>query len=96
MPTPQKLRRVADRAKALEEIVAKMEEATAKMEEDHKAQIDELEARVRDTSQEDKQVRVEAFRLASAQMQSRIDDALSVLDDATSTWSELDEPLEKV
>ena len=38
-----------------------MEEATAKMEEYHKAQIDELEARVRETSQADKQVRVEAF-----------------------------------
>ena len=29
-------------------------------------------------------------------MKSRIDDALSVLADATSTWSELDAPLEKV
>ena len=29
-------------------------------------------------------------------MKSRIDDALSVLADATNTWSELDEPPEKV
>ena len=42
-----------------------MEEAKAKMEEDHQAQIKELEARARDTSQENKQVRVEAFRLVS-------------------------------
>ena len=45
LPILQKVRRVADRAKALEETVAKMEEAMAKMEEDHRAQIDELEAR---------------------------------------------------
>ena len=96
LPLLQKVRRVADRAKALEETVARMEEATAKMEEDHKAQIDELEARARDTSQADKQARVEAFRLASAQMQSPIDDALSVLNDATDTWSDLDQPPEKV
>ena len=76
--------------------MARMEEATTKMEEDHKVQIDELEARARDTSQADKQARVEAFRLASAQMQSRIDDALSVLNDATNTWLDLDQPPEKV
>ena len=64
--------------------------------EDHKAQIDELEARVRDTSQEDKQARVEAFRLIYAQMQSRIDDALSVLNDVTNTWSDLDQLPEKI
>ena len=68
LPLPQKVRRVADRAKALEETVARIEEATTNMEEDHRAQIDELEAHARDTSQEDKQARVEAFRLASTQM----------------------------
>ena len=37
LPLTQKVRRIADRAKALEEIVTKMEE-------DHKVQIAELEA----------------------------------------------------
>ena len=54
----QKVGRVADRAKALEEIVIKMEE-------DHKAQIAELEARPTGTPQADKEARVEAFRLTS-------------------------------
>ena len=44
LPLPQKVRRVADRAKALEETVTRMEEIVAKMEEDHKAQIAELDA----------------------------------------------------
>ena len=67
-----------------------------KMEEYHKAQIAELEARPPGTPQEDKEARVEAFRLTSAQMQYHIDDALSVLVDVTKTWSELDEPPKKV
>ena len=66
------------------------------MEEDHKAQIAELEARAPGTPQEDKEARVEAFRLISAQMKSRIDDAQSVLADAMNTWSELDEHPERV
>ena len=37
LPLPQKVRRVADRAKALEEIVTRMEETVAKMQEYHKA-----------------------------------------------------------
>ena len=45
------------------------------MEEDHKAQIAELEARTPGTPQADKEARVEAFRLISAQMKSCIDDA---------------------
>ena len=73
-----------------------MEETVAKMEEDHKAQIVELEARPPGTPQADKEARVEAFRLTSAQIKSRIDDALSVLADVMNTWSELDEPPEKV
>ena len=76
--------------------MTRMEETVAKMEEDHKVQIAELEARALGTPQEDKEARVEAFRLTSTQMKSRIDDALSVLADATNTWSELDEPPEKV
>ena len=37
LPISQKVRRVADKAKVLEETVTKMEETVAKMEEDHKA-----------------------------------------------------------
>ena len=37
LPLPQKVRRVADRAKALEETVTRMEEIVAKMEEYHRA-----------------------------------------------------------
>ena len=43
LPLPQKVRRVADRAKALEEKVTSMEETVAKMEEGHKSQIVELD-----------------------------------------------------
>ena len=43
-----------------------------------------------------KEARVEAFRLTSAQMKYCIDDALPVLANATNTWLELDEPLEKL
>ena len=39
---------------------------------------------------------MEAFRLTSAQMQSRIDEARVVLTNAMNTWDELDEPPEKV
>ena len=61
------------------------------MEEDHKAQIAELEARPPGTPEADKQARAQAFRLASTQMKSRIDDVESLLANATKTWSELDE-----
>ena len=50
MPLTQKVRRIADRAKALEETVVKMEE-------DHKAQIAELEARAPGTPDADKEAR---------------------------------------
>ena len=89
MPLIQKVRRVADRAKALEETVTKMEE-------DHKAQIVELKVRAPSTPQEDKEARAEAFRLMVTQMKSRIDDTQSLLDEATKTWSELEEPLERL
>ena len=56
LPVPQKLRRVADRAKALEETVVRMDEVVARMKADHEVQIIELEARVRDTSQVDQKV----------------------------------------
>ena len=96
LPTPQKLRRVADRAKDLEEIVTKMEETVAKMEGDHRAQIAELEAQAPGTPHIDKEARIEAFRLTSAQMKSRIDEALSILTEVTNTWAELDAPPKKV
>ena len=76
--------------------MTRMEETVAKMEEDHKAQIAELEARAPGTPQADKEARVEAFRLTSTQMKYCIDNVLSVLADSTNTWSELDEPPEKV
>ena len=53
LPVPQKLRRVADRAKALEETMARMDEEVEKMKADHEVQIAELEARIQDTSQAD-------------------------------------------
>ena len=84
LPITQKVRRIVDREKALEETMVKMEE-------DYRAQITELEARAPGTPQADKEARAEAFRLASTQMKSRIDDARSLLADATKTWSELDE-----
>ena len=77
-----------------------MKETTAKMEEDYKAQIaeleTELEARPSGTPHADKEARIEAFQLTSAQMKSRIDEALSVLTEVTNTWAELDAPPKKV
>ena len=61
------------------------------MEEDHRAQISKLEAQAPGIPQEDKEVREKAFRLASTQMKSHIDDAEWLLADATKTWMELDE-----
>ena len=84
LPLTQKGRRIEDRAKALEETVAKMEE-------DHKVHIAELEARAPGTPEEDKEAWTQAFRITSTQMKCCIDDAESLLADATKTWSELDE-----
>ena len=94
--TSQKLRKVANRAKALEDTVVKMDEEVARMKADHDTHITELEARARDTSQEEQRARIEAFRLTAAQMQSCINEATSVLTDAMSAWSELDEPPQRV
>ena len=58
LPLTQKLRRIIDRAKALEETMVKMEE-------DHKTQIAELEARAPGTPEADKEARAHAFRLTS-------------------------------
>ena len=96
LPVSQKLRRVVDRAKALGETVARMDEEVEKMKADHEVQITELEARVWDTSQTDQKVRAESLRLTTEQMQYRIDEAQLVITDATNTWAELDELLEKV
>ena len=68
-----------------------MEEIVVKMEEDHKAQIAELEARAPSTPEADKEARAQAFRITSTQMKCRIDDADSLLADATNIWSELEE-----
>ena len=95
LPVSQKLRKVVDRAKALEETIAQLEETLAKREDDHKAQIAELEARPPGTPPAEKEARIEALRLTSTHMKSRINDALLVLADATSTWSELDAPPRK-
>ena len=91
LPTPQKLRRVADREKALEETVVRMDEEVARLKSEHEVQIADLEARIRDTLEADQKERVEAFRLTSAQVKSRIEEAVSVLKEATDTWVELDE-----
>ena len=80
----QKVRRIADRPKALEETVVKMEE-------DHRAQIVELEDRALGTPQVDKEVREEAFRLASTYMKSCIDGVHSLLAEVMKTWLELNE-----
>jgi len=73
-----------------------MDEEVARMKADHDAHIAELEARAWDTSQAEQKARIEAFRLTAAQMQSRINEATSVLTDAMSAWSELDEPPQRV
>ena len=84
LPLPQKVRRIVDRAKALEETMVKKEE-------DHKVYTAELEARAPSTLDADKESRAQAFRITSTQMKCRIYDAESLLDDATKTWSELEE-----
>ena len=52
------------------------------MEEDHKARIIELEARTPGTLPAEKKTRVEAFRVASTQMQCRVEEAQKMLSDA--------------
>ena len=84
MHLPKKVRRIADREKALEETMAKMEE-------DHKAQIAELEARAPGMPEVDKEARAQAFRHTSTQIKCCIDYAESLLADATKTWLELEE-----
>ena len=61
MPLTQKVRRVTNKAKDLEETVTKMEE-------DHKVQIVELEARAPGTPEVDKEAMAQAFRTTSTQM----------------------------
>ena len=76
--------------KMIEITKEKRENLMVKMEEDHKVQIVELKTRVPGTPEVDKEARAQAFRLTSMQMKCRIDDAESLLADATKTWSELD------
>ena len=73
-----------------------MDEKVARIKADHEMQLAELEACLRDTSLADQKVRVEAFRLTSAQLQSYIDEARVLLTNAMNTWAELDEPPQKV
>ena len=63
----------------------------ARLKAEHKVQIAEIEARIRDIAVADQKERVEAFRLTFAQVKSRIEEAVSVLKEATDTWAELDE-----
>ena len=58
LPLMQKVRRIVDRAKDLEETMVKMEE-------DYKVQIAELEAQALGTPEADKEARVYAFRITS-------------------------------
>ena len=71
--------------------MVRMDEEVARLKADHKVQIAELEARIRDTSEVDQKERVEAFRLTSAQANSHIEEAVSILKEAIDTWAELDE-----
>ena len=89
LPVTQKVRRIAEREKALEE-------EKAKLEEDYKAQIAELKARVPDTSEADKEARTQAFKIVATQMKCRIDDVESLLADVKRTWSELEELPDKL
>ena len=61
LPVPQKNRKIADRAKALEE-------EKAKIEEEYKENIADLEARQPSTPEESKEVRIQAFRIVDTQM----------------------------
>ena len=84
----QKIRKISDRAKALEE-------EKAKMEEEYKGKIAELEARQPGSPEESKEVRIQAFRIFATQMKCRVDEVQSLLANATNTWTELEELLEK-
>jgi hypothetical protein len=85
----QKVRKIADRAKALEE-------EKAKMEEEYKEKIAALEAQQPATPEAVQEAHVQAFRIVETQMKCRAEEVESLLEDATRTWTELEELPEKI
>ena len=75
----QKIRKIADRAKALEE-------EKAKMEEEYKEKIVALEASRPLTQEAIQEARVQSFRIVETQMKCRIEETEAILADATRTW----------
>ena len=80
----QKVRKIADRAKALEE-------EKTKIEEDYKARIAILEENRPLTPEELQEARVQAIRIVQTQMQCRVEETEAILEDASKTWQELEE-----
>lgn len=84
LPLVKKVKRIAQRAKTLEEQVVKMEA-------DHKIQIAELEAHAPGTPPTVKEERVEALKVVSTQMQCQLEEVQKMLTQAMATWTELQE-----
>ena len=80
----QKIRKIADRAKALEE-------EKIKMEEEYKERIAVLEENRPLTQEEIQDARVQAIRIVQTQMQCRVEETETILEDASRTWQELEE-----
>ncbi len=80
----QKIRKIAERAKALDE-------EKSKMEEEYKAKIAILEENRPLTAEEAQEARVQAIRIVQTQMQCRVEQTEAILKDATRTWQELEE-----
>jgi hypothetical protein len=80
----QKIRKIAERAKAIEE-------EKKKMEEEYEARIAALEANKSPTPEEIQEARVQAFRIVQTQMHCRVAAAEAILEDASKTWLELEE-----
>ena len=80
----QKIRKIAERAKALDE-------EKNKMEEEYKAKIAALEENRPLTQEEIQEARVQAIRIVQTQMQSRVEATEAILEDASKTWLELEE-----
>ncbi len=66
------------------------------LEEEYKEKIAELEARQPSIPEEDKEARLQAFRIVATQMKCRVEDLESLLADVTKTWMELEELPEKM
>ena len=80
----QKIRKIAERAKALDE-------EKSKMEEEYKAKIAALEESRPLTQEEVQEARVQAIRIVQTQMQCRVEATQAILEDASKTWLELEE-----